>query len=85
MPHKSTSTFWKYFNKLPEQIKKLSQSQFDLLKQNPLHPSLHLKKVGKFWSVRISLDYRALAYKDDDDYIWVWIGNHNDYERLINK
>ena len=85
MPHKTSSTFWKYFNKLPEKIKKLSKSQFNLLKQNPSHPSLHLKKIKKFWSVRISIDYRALGYKDEEDYIWVWIGNHDDYEKLLKQ
>ncbi len=34
-----------------------------LLKDNPFHPSLHFKKIGRFWSVRISDHYRALAVK----------------------
>jgi hypothetical protein len=61
----------------------LSEKQFNLLKTNPEHPSLHFKKIGKFWSMRISLFYRALAIKDGNDYIWVWIGTHNEYERMI--
>ena len=29
------------------------------------------------------MDYRALAFKDGDDFIWVWIGTHQEYERMI--
>ncbi|WP_016879692.1 hypothetical protein [Chlorogloeopsis fritschii] len=32
--------------------------------ENPLHPSLHFKKVGKnLWSARVSSGYRALAFE----------------------
>ena len=55
------------------------------MKSNPGHPSLHLKKVGAFWSVRIGLDHRALAVKDGDAFVWVWIGTHDEYERMIKE
>jgi hypothetical protein len=58
---------------------------FDLLKANPSHPSLHFKRVGNFWSVRVGMDYRAHAVEDGKDFIWVWIGNHNTYERTIKE
>lgn len=83
--HKTTSRFWKCFEKLPEDVKQRAKEQFELLKQNPYHPSLHFKKVGKFWSVRISDYYRALAVKDEEDFIWVWIGNHDEYEKMIKN
>jgi len=34
-------------------ISKNWQKNFELLKKNPYHPSLHLKKVGRYWSVRV--------------------------------
>ncbi|CDI00961.1 hypothetical protein BN873_10217 [Candidatus Competibacter denitrificans Run_A_D11] len=34
---------------------------------DPLHPSLHFKKVGKLWSVRVGSTHRALAVEDGDD------------------
>jgi hypothetical protein len=40
---------------------------YALLKDNPQHPSLHFKKVGKYRSVRIGLRYRALAVDVDND------------------
>ena len=81
--HRTTNRFWKCFEKLPSYVQKISKNNFQLLKANPLHPSLHFKKVGKLWSARVGLDYRALAVKDGDDFTWVWIGTHEEYERII--
>lgn len=83
--HKTTPRFWKYFEALRERVQQKAKHQFELLKNNHYHPSLHFKKVGKFWSVRITDYYRALAIQHENDYIWVWIGTHEDYERLIKK
>ncbi len=83
--HKTTDEFWKYFNRLPTTVQERAKKQFELLKDNSSHPSLHFRKVGEFWSVRVSDFYRALAVKDEDDYIWVWIGTHDDYENLIKR
>jgi hypothetical protein len=59
----------------------LADANFALLKRNPRHPSLQFKKVGRFWSVRVGLRYRALAVEAEDGYLW--IGSHADYDRLI--
>jgi hypothetical protein len=83
--HRATDRFWKCFEKLPESIQDLSNRSFQLLKTNPRHPSLRFKKVGDFWSARIGLDYRALAVEDNQDFIWVWIGTHDEYERMIKE
>jgi hypothetical protein len=83
--HRATERFWKCFEKLPEPIQELSHKNFQLLKADPRHPSLHFKKIGNFWSVRIGLDHRALALEDNDDFIWAWIGSHDDYERMIKE
>lgn len=81
--HRTASLFWEYFEMLPASIQKNAKDNFKLLKSNPWHPSLHFKKIGKFWSARIGLAHRALAVEDGDDFIWVWIGTHDEYERLI--
>jgi len=47
MRHFTTSEFWNYYNKLPPHIKSLADKNFKLLKQNPQHPSLNLKKNQK--------------------------------------
>ena len=83
--HRTANRFWKCFENLPEPIQKLSKGNFELLKTNPLHPSLHFKKIGKLWSVRVGMNHRALAIEDDEDFIWVWIGAHDEYEQMIKK
>ena len=83
--HRSTARFRKCFQRLPVNIQDLSNKCFYLLKLNPRHPSLHFKKIEKFWSVRVGINHRALAIEDDEDFIWVWIGNHEEYERMIKE
>lgn len=82
--HKTTPAFWEEFEKLPTHIQKLSNANFALLKINPTHPSLHFKKVGNYWSVRIGISYRALAIKKMDYFgdvlVWFWIGSHAKYD-----
>lgn len=46
LKHYANPTFWKKYKELPENIKKLVNRNFELLKKNPYHPSLHLKKEG---------------------------------------
>jgi mRNA-degrading endonuclease RelE of RelBE toxin-antitoxin system len=83
--HRITTRFFKCYENLPEPIQQLARKNFEMLKTNPSHPSLHFKKVGKFRSVRVGLNYRALAVEDGEDLIWVWIGTHDEYERMIKE
>ncbi len=82
--HKATTRFWKCFDNLPNQVKELAKRNFNLLITDSKYPSLHFKKVGEFWSARVGSNYRALAVKDEEWFVWVWIGTHEDYERLIS-
>ena len=61
----------------------IARQNFDLLKSNHRHPSLHFKRIGKFWSARAGLNYRAFAVNDGPDFVWVWIGPHDEYEKLV--
>ncbi|MFH1907969.1 MAG: hypothetical protein ABIL11_11430 [Chloroflexota bacterium] len=61
MTHFTAPSFWELYDKLPEPIQELADKNYKLLKTNPRHPSLQLKKVGKYWSVRVGLKYRAVA------------------------
>jgi len=83
--HRTTGRFWILFARLPEAVQLIARKNFQLLKDNPSHPSLHFKKVGKVWSVRVGLNYRALAVEDGKDFIWVWIGSHDEYGRMIKQ
>jgi hypothetical protein len=83
MKHVASRAFWDAYGKLPEQIRLLADKNYALLKDTPQHPSLQFKKVGRFWSVRVGLRYRALAVETDGDLVWFWIGSHADYDALI--
>ena len=69
---------------LPPSVQALARKNFLLLEKNRKHPSLHFKKVGRFWSARVGINYRVLAVNDGNDFIWVWIGSHEEYHSLIN-
>jgi hypothetical protein len=69
---------------LPTDVRDLVDKHFQLLQNNPRHPSLQFKKVGNVWSARVELTYRALAVEDGEDFLWVWIGSHEDYDRMIS-
>jgi hypothetical protein len=81
--HRATRRFWTCFADLAEDAQNVARKNYALLKDNPHHPSLHFKRVGKFWSARVGLTHRALAVEDGDDFIWVWIGTHDEYQRMI--
>jgi hypothetical protein len=83
--HIATRRFWDAYYNLPSDAQDAADKQFALLKVNPRHPSLQFKKVGKVWSARVNLSLMALAAEDGSDYIWFWIGEHREYEKLIQK
>ena len=83
MKHRASKRFWATYDNLPASVQKLADTNFQLLKRNPQHPSLQFKRVNEYWSVRVGLHYRALAVEIDGDIVWYWIGTHEQYDRLI--
>lgn len=83
--HRTTPQFWSCLDKLSSSVQKLAHKNFALLKEDSKYPSLHFKKVGEVWSARVGINFRAIAIEDDQDYIWVWIGSHDEYEQLLKK
>lgn len=81
--HRTTHQFWQRRNELPSEVQEQAAKSFALLKSNPKHSSLHFKKVGPFRSARVGQAHRALAIEDGEDFIWVWIGTYDDYERML--
>jgi hypothetical protein len=84
MRHFASPAFWDAYAKLPAAVRELADRNYALLKEDFRHPSLHFKKVGRFWSVRVGLRYRALATETSDGLLWFWIGSHADYDALIS-
>ena len=83
MKHSASTRFWERYAALPEDIQTLAHKSYELLKNDPKHPSSHFKKLGKFWSARVGLHHRALAVEVEDGMLWVWIGTHAEYDRLV--
>lgn len=81
--HRATGRFWRCYRRLPGNVRERADKAFLLLRENPRHPLLHFKQIGTFWSARIGSAHRALAVADADDFIWVWVGSHDEYDRLI--
>jgi hypothetical protein len=83
LKHFTSHRFWERYDRLPAAVRELADQSFELLKANPRHPSLHLKKIAKYRSARVGLHYRALAVEVPDGLLWFWIGTHSDYDRLL--
>lgn len=83
MTHRTNARFWRIYRQLPTQIQNLANKNFDLLKRNPRHPSLHFKKIGVLWSVRVGIDYRAIGLDKGETVLWIWIGTHDEYKRMV--
>ncbi len=84
MNHHASPDFWVCYRALPESIRELADKSFGLLKADPAHPSLHLKKVGRYWSARVGLHHRAVAVEAPNGLVWFWIGTHAEYDRLVS-
>lgn len=80
----TTKSFRDRFGLLPPDVQRLAHKNFKLWLRDPSHPSLHFKKAGRFWSVRVGRRHRALATRTGDAVEWFWIGTHDRYEEFIN-
>ncbi|MCC6948957.1 MAG: hypothetical protein IT539_14425 [Bradyrhizobiaceae bacterium] len=83
MRHFASPSFWDAYRTLPASVRTLADKNYALLKENPRHPSLQLKQIGRYWSVRVGLRHRALAVEVEDGLLWFWIGSHADYDKMI--
>jgi len=80
-----TASFWKAYRALPSSIRETARAAYGKFLQNPAHSSLQLERLRfdpRFWSVRVTRDYRAVAQRlEGDVWIWVWIGSHKEFDR----
>ncbi len=83
--HHATKKFWNAYDQLPLRVQSVADENFQLLKADPFHPSLHFKKVGRYWSVRAGIQYRALGVRHEGAMIWLWIGPHSEYDKHISE
>jgi mRNA-degrading endonuclease RelE of RelBE toxin-antitoxin system len=79
----TSSDFWDAYRKLPAEIRELADKNYELLKADSRHPSLHLKRIEELWSVRVGQHYRAVGIDVPDGIQWIWIGSHAHYDKFI--
>jgi len=83
LKHYTSSSFWTLYSNLPSEIRDLADKNYEILKANPRHPSLHLKRIEELWSVRVGQHYRAIGIDASGGVQWIWIGSHADYDKFI--
>ena len=83
MKHFASPDFWHHYQELPEEIRKLADKNFTILKTHPENPNLRFKKVGIFYSVRVGAHYRAVAKTRKEGMVWIWIGHHTEYDQML--
>ena len=83
--HRTDPAFWRLFQELPASVQQTARRNFQLLEANPRHPSLRFRNVGRYWSARVGASYRAVAVQDGGDFVWFWIGSHDEYVMVIRR
>jgi hypothetical protein len=89
MKSQRTRQFRELLRNLPNDVRKQAYAAYRQFKRDPYHPSLQFKRVSQrkaLYSVRIGISYRALGLKEADDLIiWLWVGSHADYDKLLSR
>lgn len=86
MNHQASRRFWSLYEALPASVRTLADKNYQLLKDDPRHASLHFKRIGHFWSMRVGPHHRALGIDvDGGDILWIWIGAHAEYDSLLQS
>ena len=71
-----------------EQVRRQAREAYALFRDNPGHPGLQFKKVNAarpIYSTRINRDHRAVGILTGNEIVWFWIGQHDAYEKLLDR
>jgi len=79
------ASFRRRFEQLPPRVQQRAIESYRLWQRDPWNRRLMFKKIGNYWSVRIDGGYRAMATREGERVTWFWIGNHDEYTRLIKE
>jgi hypothetical protein len=84
----TTERFWKCYAALPAEVRSQAKEAYALFVKDPYYPSLHFKRIHStrpIFSVRISIDYRAVGIVEGNEITWFWIGLHAEYDNLLKR
>ena len=76
------------FRALPSEVQNLAAKNYHLWRRNPHHPTLLFRRLQGSedrFSIRVGEHYRAIGRRAGEKMIWVWIGTHSDYDRLVGS
>jgi hypothetical protein len=85
---KTTPEFWQRYALLPERAQRLADKCYRLWQSDPKHRSIRFKPLEghpTLHSARVGIHYRAIAQREGNFMIWVWIGHHSDYDVLLRR
>lgn len=88
MRSSTTKDFRKRLSQLPASVRGQTSKAYQLWKSDPYHRSLQFKRVSQrqlIYSVRISLNYRALGLLEEDHIFWFWVGTHAEYDEFLKR
>ena len=86
MNSRTRPSFWRAYARLDAPARAAARRAYALFLENPAYPSLRFKKLGGFeraWSVRVNEQYRVVGERQGDTIFWVWIGTHNEFDKLF--
>lgn len=84
----TTERFWKCYAALPAEVRSQAKETYALFVKDPYYPSLHFRRIHStrpIFSVRISIDYRAVGIVEGNEITWFWIGPHGEYDNLLKR
>lgn len=87
MRSRITQDFIDLYRSLPPAIRLAARRAYRHWRDDPSYPGVRFKIINperRWWSARVTRDYRAVGTLDGDLMTWFWIGSHDDYDRLIN-
>jgi hypothetical protein len=73
---------------LPASVRKEARAAYQQFAADPLHPSLHFHRLfddPRYWSARVTRNYRAVGILEGDTITWVWIGSHADFDKAFPR
>jgi hypothetical protein len=84
LPHRTDRGFWRLFAALPDTVQSAARDAYRAWRTDPRSGGLRFKRVAHdLYSLRIDDDYRAVARHDGRVFVWVWIGRHDEYARML--
>jgi Txe/YoeB family toxin of Txe-Axe toxin-antitoxin module len=86
MNSRTRPSFWRTYAALDPVAREAARRAYELFAQDPGHSSLRFKKLGgyeRYWAVRINEQYRVVGERQGDTIFWIWIGTHNEFDKLF--